>query len=74
MTSMHILAVHAAVPAHSAEAHDDHGEAWRVRFDVNLGTTANNRMGSFVVRVFPSWAPHGAARFKELVQYSIVTR
>ena len=49
-------------PLQTADATDAGGssETYRVKFETSKG--------AFVVEVTPSWAPHGAARFGELVE------
>lgn len=41
-------------------------EPFNIRFHVG-GLTGSEGTGSFVVRVHPDWAPHGAARIREIV-------
>lgn len=43
-------------------------DSFRIRFDVNL---ASKTTASFVVEVYPEWAPLGAARFREIVDENV---
>jgi len=42
--------------------------SFRVKFDVNLAPKTTE---SFVIEVYPTWAPLGAARFREIVEEDI---
>jgi peptidyl-prolyl cis-trans isomerase A (cyclophilin A) len=50
-------------------------DVWRVKFDVAQleGNGGPENEGSFVMEVHTSWAPLGAARFKELVESNFFT-
>lgn len=42
----------------------DASSSFKVEFEVNL---AKGKDATFVVEVFPEWAPQGAARFREII-------
>ena len=42
--------------------------AYQVEFEISL---AKEKTGTFLVEVYPEWAPKGAARFKEIVEAEI---
>jgi len=50
-----------------AEEHDE-DSSFRVRFEVSISP---KRISSFVIEVYPDWAPLGAARFREIIEENI---